>query len=480
MGRFLALLSSIISLFTLSWILGRWLQPQQCINSSLVSKVVLSSGAPAVQQCSAETRLFGAKVSPDVVRSNLLERLSSLQRIVPLLSSVFPTTIHIQERIKHQLLITPGRIDISSDVLMKPKILERAVLFAQFPTDSDFSAAVKSEFLLDENLWGVNDHSNGSSDSWIANLKGLGNYCRSRHVIVAHQTYCDIHNEYGDSFIVDQKLGPTSWGLVPVFVRSLEKAYAALGIRQKERFLKNLIFLDEPSINSIDSLKNPKSLARANSDFVSIVNNWLMPLMLNKSARQAALRAVSIPKRDPIRYMVIDRSSRDVFPIEKIEMGEWPSPHILTFVEYGIRQYVLSSDVTHEFNRAKLFKRHQVNRVIYVSCRIPSVNNLVQFGGGVKRVLFVRECSPRDVNWPQALTLGLRRYLSLHPGEEFMEFNLSSLRLARHLEGPLENPDRLSSWGRWLKWQSVVTDETEPTALRPLAVIDGVRRFRMY
>ncbi len=485
MGRLLALISSIVSLFTLSWVLCRWLQPVQCINSSLVGKVILESGAqpePAVQQCSPSVRLFGAKISNLALRAQLPERLNKLEQIVPLLPEVFPIDVHIRQKLTRQLLITPGRVDISADLLMRPRVFEKALVFAQFPNESDFAAGVKSDFLLDENLWGVNRaaFNNRGGESWIENLRGLGNYCRSRNVIVAHQTYCDVHSQYGDSAISDEKLGATPWGLVPVFVRSLEGVYATLGFREKERALQNLLFLDEPQVQSIDDLSRIQSFDQANARFSEIMKTWLMPLMLNRTALNRAVKLATLPAHAPIRYMVVDRSSRDVFPIDKIEMGEMPTAPVLTFVQYGLNQYVVSSDITHRFNRSELMKNHRVERLVYVSCQIPEVENLLRFSGEVKRVLFVRQCAPKDISWSQAFTLGMARYLTDHPESEFMEFNLSALRLAQRLDGPLKHPAQFSNWGKWLKWQSVVSDDQEPSALRPLAAIEGVRRFRMY
>ncbi len=484
MGRFLALTSSIISLFTLSWVLCRWLQPVQCINSSLVSKVVLASGETAVQQCSPSARLFGAKISPIAVKARLPERLENLQRIVPLLTQVTPIEVHITRHLKRQLLITPGRVDISADFLMKPKLFERALMFAQFSHESDFAAAVKSEFLLDETLWGVTEPSAdaGAASSWVEHMKGLGNYCHSHSVIVAHITYCDVHNQYGDSAISDSKLGPTPWGLAPIFVRSLEGAYAHLNLAGKERLLQDLLFLDEPEDQTIADLTHAKTFTEANAQFAELMRNWLMPLMLKPSIVSTVINSATLPAASPVRYIVIDRSALDVFPIDQVETGILPSPSILTLVEYGLRQYVVPGDITYRFDRAELLKRHDVRRIVYVSCHIPSVDNLLRFGedDNVKRVLYVRQCASDDMNWSRALTVGLDRYLTNHAETQFMEFNLSALRLAQRQRGPLKDASEISNWGKWLKWQNVVTDDESPSALRPLAVIEGVRRFRMF
>src|SRR5690606_32019471 len=93
-----------------------------------------------------------------------------------------------------------------------------------------------------------------------------------------------------------------------------------------------------------------------------------------------------------------------------------------------------------------------------------------------ERVVYLRQCEEEDLNWQDIIDSGMDSYLVQNPNVEFAEFNLSALRLAARLRGDLQDPASIDSWSRWLIWQDQLDEIGD--IRRPLAVIEGVRRYR--
>ena len=148
-------------------------------------------------------------------------------------------------------------------------------------------------------------------------------------------------------------------------------------------------------------------------------------------------------------------------------------------VEFGTNRFFMPSRVAYKISRKEIFREFRVKNVIYVSCEMPEVENLLAYEGMTKRVLFVRQCTPEEINWSAVATKGISSYLKASTNTQFVEFNLSALKLAKRVRGPLRNSENFTAWQRWLLWQKIVNDD-EPTVQRPLSAIDGVRRFRIF
>lgn len=477
MMRFLGVFSSIISLFTLSWCLSRWLGPRHCINSSLVSKVVMEPGHDITQTCDPFVQLTAPGITYDLLKTGLVERLDRLENIKKYVGATESRVqITINRNSKNQILFQPGEIIVSLDQAALPGLVERALLYEHFAGETDFAAAVKSDF-----LWAqfVTD-TPIQPQLWIAALSGMNGYCHSDHVLLSHNAYCSAHNQYNDSFISDYELGPTPWSLVPYFVTTLRKLYQEQPIEKKESFLKNLIFLSEPESSTFDRWPQISSSNKLDDVFLVQAKNFLIPLMLPAEQVNRVVGETLFKNQSEIDYVVIGRSARERFAEEIWQNQVAKQPVLINIpvvVELGLQKFFYPSDVGFSLSRVDLLKKHKIRNLIYISCEVPEVENLLDLQNVAPHVTYLRDCDSQ-VDWSTAFQQGLPNYLSHHPEIEFIEFNISALRLAKRLNGTLRDVDNISAWQRWLKWQKVVADD-EPTVSRPLAVIDGVRRFRI-
>ncbi len=477
MMRFLGIFSSIISLFTLSWCLSRWLGPQHCINSSLVSKVVMEPGHEITQACDPMVQLTAPAVTYDLIKTGLVERLDHLETMRAYVGATDARTqITINRQAQNQVLFQPGEIVVSYDQAMVPGLVERALLYQHFSGETDFAAAVKSDF-----LWGqFVTHGPIESQMWTSALSGMNGYCHSDHVLLAHRAYCTAHNEYNDSFITDYELGPTPWSLVPYFVSTIRRLYEEQPLDKKDEFLKNLIFLSEPESSAFDHWPQISSLKKLDDVFLVQAKNFLIPLMLPAIQVDRAIGETLFNKKDSIDYVVIGRSARETFASDiwqgqvakQVALAQTP-----TIIELGLQKYFYPSDIGFNIGRSEIVKQHKIRNLAYISCEVPEIDNLLDLQSVSAHVTYVRDCDSH-IDWSAAFSQGLPNYLSHHLEIEFIEFNISALRLAKRLNGTLRDVENISAWQRWLKWQKVVADD-EPTISRPLAVIDGVRRFRI-
>jgi hypothetical protein len=477
MARFLGITSSIISLFILSWCMSRWLGPAHCINSTLVSKVVMEPGHDIIQMCDPVVKLTAPALPFDLVKSGILERLNTLESLKDYWGHLeTKTEIIINRKAKQQILFQPGQVILSLDQLMIPGVAERALLYQHFSGESDFAAAVKSDFLWNEFVI----RSPIDLPLWVSRLNGMNGYCHSESVLLSHKTYCAAHNQYSDSFITDVELGPTPWSLEPYFVAVLRKLYESQDIQKKTEFLKNLIFLSEPDSTTFDKWTRIEKLADVDALFLHEVKNFLMPMMVPESQIEAILAPTLVQASKSADFVIIGRSARETFATEN--WGANPVStlpfSVPTVVELGNKRFFYPSDVGFRFSRRDLKQNHEIRNLIYISCDVPAVEDLIILGKLAPRVTYVKECGDHKINWSLAFSSGLPEYLRAHSNVDFIEFNISSLKLAKRLNGTLRDVENISAWQRWLKWQKVVADE-EPSISRPLAVIDGVRRYRI-
>jgi hypothetical protein len=298
--------------------------------------------------------------------------------------------------------------------------------------------------------------------------------------LLAHRAYCSAHNQYNDSFITDYELGPTPWSLVPYYVATLRDLYSQQNIQAKTDFLKNLVFLSEPESSTFDRWPRISNLKKLDEVFIKVSKDFFMPLMLPTPMVERALEKTRIAAHREIDYVVIGRSARERFATEVWQatmVAASPADGNMVVVELGRQKYFFPSDVGYDLSRDEILKNHRIRNLVYVSCDVPEVASLLELQKIGSRVTFVRDCQGQ-VEWSRAFEQGLPTYLAHHLEVEFIEFNLSAIRLAKRLNGTLRDVENMSAWQKWLKWQKVVADE-EPKVSRPLAVIDGVRRFRM-
>lgn len=476
MARFLLLLSSIISILVLTWSLSRVFSPKNCINSTLVGKVVTVPEGTELLTCTAEIRLFAPQPEKILTDFHVIQRINRLEELVPYLDlNDTPLKIKIYTNEIRLLNLTGENLNISGDLLMAEGYLERAILTFRINRTNSLSAGVIADFIWQELI----EHRELEPiRPWITYLKSLKSYCLSDDRLLIHYDFCRAHNEMSDSYITDAESDAISWSMAPVYSYFLRKIYRESDIFIKKQILENLMFVGEIDETFIEEIKNRRDPKATEASFFAGINDWLMPLLVPENLVTRVLADSSILNNQKYNYVYISRSSQANFPLElnpQVSDGRGER-HI---VQYGTNQYYYPSDVALKFAKPKLFKTNTVKSFIYVSCHMPDVQTLLQFDSYTQQIIYLRQCEPEDIDWSELYKKGLDEYVKANEEVQFVEFNLSALKLAQRLRGPLKNSDSFSSWQRWLLWQRTVNDQGYQIQ-RPLSAIDGVGRFRIY
>ena len=483
MERFLLLLSSIISLFVLSWSLGRSLGPQNCINSSVVSKVIIESDGTALRSCDVLARLMDPEPHSLIHQTNLFQRLERLDRAAPyLLNSAEKITIVISKSEPRSLDISESVLRIGTDQIRDHGVLERALLVSRLNSGYSLATAVAADFLwshfLNFNVE-VGDYKSRPKNNWLSELKSLSLYCRSKDKLLIHHNFCEAHNDVEDSFISSSDQEPVHWSLVSVLTEALGLIYREASLSEKQRILESLIFLGDFDSLWIEEVARGTQIQELDTAFIENFEKWLSPVALENGVLHRALEERSVKsKARTYNYVVIGRSSRDVFPIYELadEIKNSQEPLILQF---GREKYFYPSDVYFKFSKESILNHIQIQNLIYVSCEMPEVESLLEYERYTNKVVFVRQCESEDINWSLVSQNGLLPYLAEHANTEFIEFNLSALKLAKKVRGPLRDSGNFMSWQKWLLWSRSV-DDGGLEVKRPLSAIDGVQRYRIF
>lgn len=478
MARFTLIFSSICSLFVLSWCLSRWSGPQNCINSTLVGKLIILPGGQTVDHCDPVVRLFADQPPKIVKESQIFRRLEKLEELAPYLDQQgAPITLTIHEQGGRELTMDQATLRLGERSVMEPSILERSLLFMKINNGTPVTSAAVADFLWQEF---VSKTRMTPIQPWLTYLSSLKSYCQSDRVLLIHRGFCDTHNELNDSFISDDEGMPVPWGLTVLYTSVLRFLYQSSDLAHKKQLLENIIFLGDPDDLFLDEPIPAGALSSRISSFDKMMMDWLMPLLMPEDTVRGALAKYRMNSNELYNYVMVGRSSRHVFPLDfngdpEEKLRERP------IIQFGVTRYIDPSDVTHRFSREEIFQNFSVKNVIYASCEMPEVESLLEFRDLTQKVIFIKVCHEDDVDWRLLAQRGLSEYLQSHPRSQFIEFNLSALQLAKRLRGPLHDSSNFQSWQKWLLWQSTVLDGSERAAIqRPLSAIDGVGRFRMF
>lgn len=488
MTRFLLLTSSIISLFVLSWCLGRLYSPQNCINSTLIGKVVITEGqeAPAelFQRCQFIDRLLQPMPSQWAVQTELLSRMDRLQTVASYLDfQEERINIKVLRGAKNELGFQEQELFISEDLVEKVGVLERAILFMKVNNNQPLTASVIADFLWDTQL-AENTSKNFTSPFWLTTLKPISQYCQSDDRLLIHHSFCEAHNELGDSMMVDIDDGPVEWSLKPVLVSILSQVYQKAPLREKQMILENILFLGELGEEFTETLTKTTDFAAANESFRSVINAWLMPILAHESRVSDVVDQFIDIEKSPLSVFVVGRSSRSAFsnvmaPIAVENSKKNEVTENLVFL-HGQRMRFLESGIDWRFQRHSFLKAANAENLIYLSCELPEVESLLEYAPVTNRITFVRFCEGDELDWQKISDLGIREYLVKNEKIQFVEFNLAAIGFAHKMRGPLVQHEDFSAWQRWLMWQKIVDDEQGHETSRPLSVIDGVSRFRYF
>jgi hypothetical protein len=476
MVRFAVLISSICSIIVLTFILTRWYSPVNCINSSIVEKVFIQGSESTVRSCDPIVRLFDS--APDVVAQDswLLQRIESLDRVAQYLDLTSgPLTLVIRGNDSHEIVLEPNFVSMSVASLHRYGILERALLYAKLNISSPMAAEVVADFLWEEFIV---EEAESPARPWLSYIHNLKTYCQTDHVMLMHQGYCSTQNSLRDSYISDPREDLVSWSLKPLYVKTLREIYKQSSMSEKLSLLRNLIFLGAPDDSALGRRWYTKSLTSQEDSFHVMMTNWLMPLDVGPKVAQLAIRSFLTIQHQKMTFVEVDSSSAGVFPLLVVREIEDKGAEPFLIERSGVVSMHPGS-ARLGVSRGELFQQLPIRQVIYVSCQVPSPKDVLRYDQLAARVLYVRHCSPEDVDWSEVAAVGLAQYLKTHPRVQFIEFNVSAVKLAQRVHGSLRGDVDFAAWKKWLMWNRSVK-ESEPSVQRPLSAIEGVRRYRVF
>jgi hypothetical protein len=391
--------------------------------------------------------------------------------------------IKILRGAKNELGFQDRELFISEDLIGKPGVLERAILFLKVNNNQPLTASVIADFLWNTQLADKTSR-NQATPFWLTTLKPISQYCQSNERLLIHHSFCEAHNELGDSMMVDIDNGPVEWSLKPILVSILSQVYQEAPLREKQMILENILFLGEWSEEFTETLATSTDFAVANQSFQATVSAWLMPVLANESRVSEVVEQYTDIEKSPLSVFVVGRSSRVAFsqvvtPVLQKDDAKSEITENLIFL-HGQRLRFLESNIEWRFQRHGFLKSAAAENLIYLSCELPGVDSLLEYAPVTNRITFVRFCDGDDLDWQQIADQGIREYLAKNEKVQFVEFNLAAIGFAQKIRGPLVRHEDFSAWQRWLMWQQIVTDDQGRETRRPLSVIDGVSRFRYF
>lgn len=485
--------------------MSQWSAPQNCINSTLVRKVVIAdekeNSELVIRQCDQVVRFAGIFQKNISHWMPLVHRLDQLQPLAPYVGgSDQPLQILIHEHSKNELVLSqdspanPYNITVSEDVIAKDVaentgVIERAILFLKLNNGNAVGAAASADFLWSY-LKNINNNQLSPKAYWRSQLNSITKYCDSKDQLLIHHEFCFLHNRLKDSFIFETDKSMAGWSLVPIYTKALKDLYVSSDLTHKNQLLKNLFLLGDPEDSFLDNEK--LSINESDKKFDNMLKGWLSPLLLPNAEITNLTENFKFNNGLKYNYISVGRSSRNYFPLtfddsvsenERLNFSDYknakPALSEPLIIQFGTATYFYPSDLSLKTTREDLFKPGTIKNVIYVSCEMPEVDSLLEFEKLTKKVIFLKQCSRDDISWTAIARLGIAEYLTQNTKVEFVEYNLSALRLAEKVRGPLKNGEQFSEWQKWLLWRSIVEDNA-PSIKRPISSIDGVRRFRIY
>jgi hypothetical protein len=486
MLRWLSFASTICSIFALSWLMTRLNSPLNCINSSLVEKIVIYDIKPTestvLGACNFQERLFGP-TAPELVRkTRLFQRLERLEMVAPYLDFAdVPITVHILNQPALELRLDGPILSLSHDALIQPGLLEKTLLFMKLNNSNPMTATISADFLWSELI--AREKLDERVASWPQYFRNLRDYCKSEHVMPLHIEYCNTHNSLADSFVIEHESDASAapWAMKPLYADLLRKLYRSLDMNDKERMLSRLIFLGEISDDFIEENSLDRNIFDLDRSYSQMLQDWLMPLLLPQEKYSELIAEQTFAREKPLNYLIVGRSSRNFFSFD--EQKSIVDPKALKeplVVQYGTQKYFYPNHLPLKFDRAHLFNAKKIKYFVFVACALPAVEDLLDYSSLTQSIIYIRQCQSEEVDWRQVAEQGLGSYLKNNLKVQFVEFNLKALTLAKKVRGPLRDTDNFVSWQKWLLWQKIERDESGSLVQRPLSAIDGVRRFRIF
>lgn len=464
----------------------KWMGPRNCINSSLVEEITVQDSAIAKNQiielCSLKSRSF-SEPPPNWLRGQLtFDRIEWVE-----------TLASLWERPDHKIKLVISNDDdvylsyrdeslqIGRSALEKPGVLERALISYWIGLRDTISSQIATDL-----IWSIMGKSpsqvNFSFQSWTELLVSLKSYCGKSLNILQHEEFCQIQRNLGDGLVVGQKLNDEDqkavhWALHIAATKYLRQAFDRMPLTRKKTFLEGLIFInrieDETLWSKLDQMGSVEELDQ-------VFWSYVLQITSSLGVEESELWEIAKPSmiqysNYPVNYMVLNSGLSWSLPIKPTNPAAKTSEII---IEQVSDKYLFPSDVPLHFSRQSVFDNREIESVTIVDCVTPQPKKVLEFDPYVRRVLYVRICEDSKDHLKDLLSMGADRFVQKHKDIEYIEFNLSALRLAQRTKGNLQGSTKIEDWSHWLDWQKLDFDQ-EKSAFRPRAVIDAINSFRI-
>ena len=470
MLRNLLLYSTVCSLFVLGYFLPRWSGPKNCINSSLVEEITVEKVERPILKCNLKNRSL-TEAPPEWVRDiRALERVEDIEFMAYFWAE--PDTklrLHLDDSLDSYVSFRDGVLQVSPAALSEPGVFEKALMTYWLGINDPVTAQSAVDF-----LWKTRQYEEMEQDNsfWLKHLVSLRSYCGLKLNTLHHEDFCSIQRELGDGLVVTESDGGSvHWSMHNVFSQIMSKVFKMLPLKDKQKFVHRLIFL-----NKIEEpypwahVSYMESLGELDLTFWNQVLHIFSSLDIDYNLLWAAAWE-HLPSRSnqEFHYTVVDRDISWNLPV-----GMNPRN---SFVEHSSSKFLFPSDIPLRFSRNEIMSSMKVDGVSIVACETPTPKRLLEFQPYTNKVLFVRVCDDKPQQVAEILSMTPPKFIASNSEVEFIEFNLSALKLASDNKGSLQSHNEIQSWSKWLEWQDFVYDK-ERSAYRPRAVYDGIGWFR--
>lgn len=473
MVRRIYAISSIFSLFVLSWVLVRSFAPLNCINSTFIDKINIvspSGESTQINQCSFAERISGPIVSERTLTHNLIQRVLELEKV----RIFWPTTknkvnVEIVNTEEDALNFEGDVFRIHANRLKNSDQFEKGLLTLLSPSSQDPSSLMTREVLADFFWSASKGEEPRSTRPWMTYFQSLSTYCRGDDHLISHGEFCGLRRQIGDGLISpDSDTGAVSWSLLPLLSSIVKKSFHYSSLQDQYGILDRVFFLSEWSD---EDLFDPSvtSLAGLELRFRENIADWLKPLGLQTVVQDRVLAEFSLFANRKYHYVIL---------------GDDQSHHVLKnpvaglIFEHSGHKYFSPSDVPMNLPRREILSQLTIEDVTFVGCEWPSPRELLKFTSYKQNVFFIKSCEEPTWKWQDLVKKGALELAKSNPQVHFVEFNLRSLQLAQRTRGPFNGSSRIEDWQNWLGWKNIAPADKDQLN-RPISNLEGISRFRL-
>lgn len=477
-GRRILAITSIFSLFVLSWVMVRSFAPLNCINSTFIDNFHIvgtsAKGQPeatVIAQCSLRERVWGPIVAEGSLAQAAIKRVQAFEKMRMFWpDSKGKAAVEIVTGNEDSLNFNEGTLKIHARRLKAGDQFERGLLTLLNPASSDPSSLMTREVVADF-FWATQKSAPiNPTHPWMSHFKSLSTYCASKDHLISHAEFCELRKKLGDGLVSpDSDSGAVSWSLMPVLSHVLRTAFATSTLNDQFSILERVFFLSEwndedlfdPSVETIAGLE---------LRFRETIAAWLKPLDLKAFPLEKALADVSLFANRKYHYVVLgDDEFNSIFEVPELSG---------IIFEHNSSKYFAPSDVPLRLPRKEILSSLPIEDIVFVGCEWPSPSELLQFSEWAKNAFFIQTCGKKTWKWEDLVRKGAIQLAVANPNVHFIEFNLKSLKLAQKLKGPFRGSSAIRDWQKWLGWTEVKTEKRDNFS-RPVTSLEGISRFRL-